>query len=130
MLLGNKTEAFFDIWSFEHLMTGIILAFILNKAFLNKRSNLILFLALSFLWEFIEYYLERGLFGIKIQNWFAGNEYWGNRLIGDNLVMLLGYIIYTRYPKSIFYAVLLSLTFLCFHLFLPSSMALQEILFK
>ena len=129
MLIGNKTIAFFDIWSFEHLMVGIVLAFILNQIFPNKKNNLILFLLISCFWECLEHYLEEGLLGTKIQNWFAGTEYWGNRLIADNLVMVMGYLIYNKYPKSIYIALILSGIFLVLHLCYPSSMDIQNILF-
>ena len=129
MLFGNKMEAFFDIWSIEHLMMGIILAFILNKFFSNKKENLLWLLLISFCWECCEHYLEEGLLGIKIQNWFAGTEYWGNRLIGDNLVLVLGYCIYKKYPKSIYFSVFLSVIFLLLHIYCSSSMDIQKNLF-
>ena len=111
MLFGDKTEAFFDIWSIEHFMTGIILAFILNKIFPNKKSNFILLLAVSFLWELLEYHLERGELGSKVQNWLSGTEYWGNRLIGDNFVVMMGYFCYNKYPKSVYFTFLFSAIF-------------------
>ena len=130
MLIGDKTVAFFDIWSIEHLMVGIILTFILNKTFPNKKVNLILLLLLiSGFWECSEHYLEEGLLGPKIQDWFAGIEHWGNRLIGDNLVMAMGYLIYNKYPKSIYLAGIFSFVFFLFHLCCPSSMDIQNILF-
>ena len=130
MLIGDKTVAFFDIWSLEHLMAGIILAFILNRIFPNKKVNILLLLLISLLWECLEHYLEEGLLGVKIKNWFAGIEYWGNRLIGDNLVVLLGYLIYNKYPKSIYISLIISGCFLALHLFFPSSMDIQTILFN
>lgn len=130
MIFGDKTVAFFDIWSIEHLMVGIILAFILNLIFPNKRTNIVLLLLFSCFWECLEHYLEEGLLGEKIQNWLAGIEYWGNRLIGDNLVMLIGCLIYNKYPKSIYISLILSGCFLALHLCYPSSMDIQKTLFK
>ena len=129
MFFGDKTVAFFDIWSIEHLMTGVFCAFVLNKVFPNKKSNLILLLVISCFWECLEHYLEEGLLGVKIKNWFSGTEYWGNRLFGDNLVIVLGYFIYNKYPKSIYYALVFSVVFLLLHLCYPSSMDIQRILF-
>ena len=129
MLIGDKTVAFFDIWSIEHLMMGIILSFVLNKIWTSQRENLICLLLISCLWECIEHYLEEGLLGAKIQNWFAGTEYWGNRLIGDNLIVVIGYLIYNKYPKSIYLAGIFSFTFFLFHLCCHSSMDIQNILF-
>lgn len=130
MLIGEKTIAFFDIWSLEHLMTGIILAFILNRICSNKKVNILFLLLISLLWECLEHYLEEGLLGVKIQNWFAGIEYWGNRLIGDNLVMIIGGLIYNKYPKSVYFAGVLSVVFFVLHLFFPSSMDIQNLFFK
>ena len=80
-------------------------------------------------WESLEYYLEGGLLGAKIQNWLAGTEYWGNRLIGDNLAIVLGYFIYNKYPRSFYFSLVLSIVFLLLHLCYPSSMDIQKILF-
>lgn len=129
MLFGDKTVALFDIWSIEHLMVGIVLAFVLNKFASNKKENLLWLLLISVFWECCEHYFEEGLLGGKIQNWFAGTEYWANRLIGDNLVLILGYFIYKKYPKSIYFALVLSGIFLLLHLCYPSSMDIQKIAF-
>ena len=129
MLFGDKTSAVFDIWSIEHLINGIILTFILNKIFLDRKYTFVFLLLISCFWECLEHYLEEGLCGSKIQNWFAGTEYWGNRLFGDNLMVILAYFIYNRYPKSIYFSFILSAFFLLLHLFCPSSMDIQKILF-
>ena len=127
--IGDKTVAVFDIWSIEHLMMGVILSYAINKISSNRKVNLLVLLLISFFWECVEHYLEEGLLGFKIQNWMAGTEYWGNRLIGDNLLMILGYLIYEKYPKSIFFAFILFGIFLILHLCCLSSMDIQKIYF-
>ena len=128
MIFGDKTSAIFDIWSVEHLLTGIILAFILAKLLPNKKSIFLLLLLVSCFWECLEHYLEEGLMGQKIQTWFAGTEYWGNRLFGDNLMIILGYVLYRKYPKTAYIAFVLVGIFLTIHLMFPSSMDLQKII--
>ena len=128
MIFGDKTTAIFDIWSVEHLFTGIILAWLISKISHTPKSNLPVLLLISCFWECLEHYLETGLWGITVQHWFAGVEYWGNRLIGDNLTVFFGYFIYKKYPKTIYFAFGISLIFFCSHLFFPSSMDIQKFL--
>lgn len=129
MLFGDKSEAIFDIWSCEHILTGIMLTYLLTFLFPRKKSNLEMLLILSLTWECIEHYLEEGLLGNTIKNWFAGTEYWANRIIGDNCMMILGYFIYIKWKKCIYIALFLGSLFLYFHLTSTSSMDIQKFLF-
>ena len=129
MLFGDKTNAIFDIWSFEHFLNGIVLAFILKKIF-KKNSKIEIVLLISFIWECLEHYLEEGLLGSSVKNWFAGEEYWGNRLIGDGFLVMMGYIVYNKYNKTAYVATILTIIFFITHLFFPSSMDIQKYLFN
>lgn len=129
MLFGDKTTAIFDIWSLEHFLCGIILSFFIKSTSSELKFNLAVLLLISCFWECLEHYLEEGLLGVTIQNWFSGTEYWANRLIGDNLMIIAGLFTHIRYPKSIYFACILWLMFLLLHLYSTSSMYIQELLF-
>ena len=70
---GWKTEALFDVWSFEHLIMGIGLAeiapFVRRWLFRHHpappadaalRVEFVIALTFCFAWEMIEHYLEAG----------------------------------------------------------------------
>jgi hypothetical protein len=85
---------------------------------------------IAFMWEAVEHYLETGLLGFKVEYWFQGVEFWGNRLLADPLLLLFGYWIAKRYPKYVLPARILSAIWLVVHIFLfPDSMYLQRVLF-
>lgn len=134
---GHKTDAFLDVWSIEHLVMGISIGsmcLILKRfnffkcsdsEFLNK---VIIVLLVSFAWETLEHYLETGLAGVTVQEWFAGVEHWSNRLISDHLMVILGLMIYTVYPILLWPARAFSVIWLFVHIFIfPHSMYLHEL---
>lgn len=144
LLFGLKTVALFDIWSIEHVLSGISVGAAIRKRnrkelgrFLGsdhtERSryfDYIGVLCLAFAWETLEHYLETGLLGSGVEMWFQGVEFWANRLITDPLLLLVGYAIARRWPVVIWPARALSLAWLLGHIFLlPDSMALQRLLF-
>ena len=143
MIWGLKTLAFFDIWTLEHLLSGISIgAFsiqINNKLFknnfdLNRKDintsyfDLILVLLFAYIWETAEHYLETGLAGYKVKFWFQGVEFWANRFISDPLITVVGYYISKKYLFLVNPARFLSLLWLLIHVFIfPHSMYLHEI---
>lgn len=143
LLFGQKTLALFDIWSIEHLLSGMSfggLVVLLNSKFnqtkcdnkLSKtailRLDIITLLFLAFLWETIEIYLELGAAGPAVKYWFYGVEHPSNRLISDPALMLLGYYIVRKTPQLIIPARYMSLIWLSVHIFIfPHSMYLHEI---
>ena len=143
MIWGLKTSSFFDIWSFEHLLSGISIgAFSLyvNKRMFIKISgnnqkeintsyfDIIFVLFIAYAWETIEHYLENGLMGEAIMYWFQGVEFWANRLISDPLLTVIGYYISKKYSFFVTPARIISLLWLLVHIFLfPHSMYLHEI---
>ena len=143
MIWGLKTLSFFDIWSFEHLLSGISIgAFSLyvNKRMFIKISgnnqkeintsyfDIIFVLFIAYAWETIEHYLENGLMGEAIMYWFQGVEFWANRLISDPLLTIIGYYISKKYSFFVTPARIISLLWLLVHIFLfPHSMYLHEI---
>ena len=112
VLWGHKTIAMFDLWTLQHIASGIAMAFvaglivkkIAQRYEINAVSQqiilLLMVLAASLLWECVEHYLEsgavRGEIGLRISHWFQGVEHWTNRIIGDTLAVLLGWYLYTK----------------------------------
>ena len=149
---GVKTEAIFDVWTFEHILTGLSVGSIV--IFNNKKSlgtllsnakdkilhskqvdyikykyDIIFVMMIAYIWETVEHYLETGLGGEWLEYWFQGVEYWPNRLISDPLMLVLGYLIVKKYNWIATPARILSLIWIIVHLFVfPHSMYLHEIL--
>jgi hypothetical protein len=144
MIIGDKTLAWFDIWSIEHFISGatlgsIILIFLRkvlneNLVVFEKRSTLGLYLILifgcSYVWEAVEHYLEEGLLNASVTFWFHGVEFWGNRLITDPILVALGSFVYLRWPRIGTFAYIFSTSWVFVHvLVFPHCMYLQELLF-
>ena len=133
---GHKTDSFLDVWSIEHLFMGIgigSICFGISK-FMNRdkpeqvvQSAFLLAFCLSFFWEMIEHYLETGLAGNVVQQWFAGVEHWSNRLISDHIMVLAGLLIYQSCQFLLWPARIFSLAWLYIHIFVfPDSMHLHS----
>jgi len=151
-ILGLKTQAIFDVWSFEHFFTGASIGvgvMLHNNKHLGKlitaikegifhkkqisllkyRYDFILLLFLAYLWETLEHYLETGLAGGWVEYWFQGIEFWPNRLIADPLMLILGYLFVKKYPKFVWPARVFIVVWLILHILVfPHSMYLHEIL--
>ena len=143
MIWGFKTIAIFDVWTFEHLLSGISIGALAaaynNKIFKNKVDissrdiktryfDLILVLLAAYSWETVEHYLEVGLLGDVVAYWFQGVEFWPNRILSDPLITVVGYYIAKGNPKLVIPARIMSLIWLLVHvLIFPHSMYLHEI---
>lgn len=140
-LWGLKTESWFDVWSIEHLLTGISLgglSILLHQWRGKKLCNAdlscsqqyqetIFVLLVAFVWEALEHYLETGLLGERVTYWFQGVEFFGNRLITDPLLMLAGLYIARRYSWMTLPARAIGLIWLSVHVFIfEHSMVLHE----
>jgi len=145
LIWGHKTEAMFDLWSLEHFANGICVAayavlitgIILKESELEpaprKIINFIVVLTLSLFWECVEHYIEAGVLpgaaGARVTYWFQGVEHWSNRIIGDTLMVMLGWYVYTKKKALAFPAKVFSLVWLLLHIFIfPDSMYLQRLL--
>jgi hypothetical protein len=140
-LWGHKTVALFDVWSIEHVLAGLSIGALVIKArafvllggepmqrLVNVRVDLLGVLFLSYLWETVEHYLEEGLAGDAVAFWFAGVEMWGNRLLTDPLMVVLGYLVVARHPRLVWPARVLSAVWVIVHVFVfPHSMYLHEL---
>jgi len=148
---GYKTVAIFDVWTIEHILTGISVGTGViihnNKSlgelfsrlaeniihpqrinFLKYKYDIYLLLFIAYLWETLEHYLETGLAGGAVEYWFQGVEYWPNRLIADPLMLILGYWLAKKLPNIVWPARIISLAWLALHIFVfPHSMYLHEI---
>lgn len=143
IIWGLKTHALMDVWTIEHVLSGLSVGHAVkkknHKVFKTKLNideslistrhfDLLGVLFLAYLWEAIEHYLEVGLAGAKVEYWFQGVEMWGNRLIFDPLMLVIGYLIAKKYPKLVIPARILSALWLIIHIFVfPDSMYLHEI---
>lgn len=139
---GVKTSAMMDVWTIEHILSGLSIGLIVSKQNIKvfnkigvdlkqittKHFDLVGVLFAAFIWETLEHYLETGLAGNAVQYWFQGVEYWPNRLIFDPLMLIIGYLIVKKNPKLVVYARALSVVWLFVHIFIfPHSMYLHEL---
>jgi len=140
ILWGMKTQAIFDVWTIEHVLSGVSVGHAVRKR--NHRAfckilgadhqhhswyfSLTGVLFVAYAWETVEHYLEAGLMGPAVTYWFQGVEFWPNRLIADPLMLVIGYAIDKRWPSLVLPARFVSLAWLCVHIFVfPHSMYLQ-----
>ncbi len=142
VLFGEKTIAWFDVWSIEHLIAGISaysIACIVSR-FINTRQQTtlhaertityLLLMLSAFMWETTEHYFEAGDIGTHaITYWFHGVEFWGNRMVTDPLLVFAGGWLGATFHWLIWPARLFSLLWLIIHIgFFPHSMYLHTLL--
>ena len=144
ILWGLKTIAFLDVWTLEHILSGISVGSLVKKKHkksllphifekkqdaILKYADIMVVLLVAFAWEALEHYLEMGIAGDRVAYWFQGVEHWSNRLISDPLMLVLGYMIAKKYPKVVLPARIFSIIWLVVHVFIfPHSMYLHELL--
>lgn len=136
IIFGLKTQSIFDIWTIQHLLCGIGSGILIKKCIYKIpkktwRLDMIFVIIIVYLWEIIEYFLETGLLGKNIANWFSGVEFWPNRFIADPCIFIVGYIISKKWPKLIWPAIFICLIYLIINIFIfPNSMYLQNLLLQ
>ncbi len=143
ILWGLKTTSAFDVWSIEHVLSGISVGTVYKKRTAKNierigkhlhanhpaviRLELIGVLFIAYLWEAFEHYFEQGLLGARVAYWFQGTEFWMNRLITDPLMLVVGYYFAKRYPVLVMPARFFSIFWTLIHVFVfPHSMYLQQ----
>ncbi|MHC4600847.1 MAG: hypothetical protein ACYS47_17790 [Planctomycetota bacterium] len=148
---GLKTVAVCDAWTFEHFVAGVSIGSVVCKhhkrifddvfvpteaaaydlektTALRNRCNLVLLLLVAYSWETLEHYLEAGLAGRLVEDWFQGVEFWGNRMIADPLMLVLGCLSANRIPWLVWPARCVTALWLFFHIVVfPHSMHLHYI---
>jgi hypothetical protein len=98
---------------------------------LKTKISFLLVLMIALLWENLEHYIELGLFGKNIAYWFQGVEHWSNRLISDNVLVLLGWYIHSKKNKIVWFARIFSAVWIFFHVVVfPHSMFLHMLFEK
>jgi len=136
-LWGLKTVALFDVWSFVHFLSGASIGNIAHKHTKKRHPDchsrthikltLTTLIAIAYLWEIIEFYLEAGSSQV-IQNWFYGVEFLPNRLISDPLVFVAGFFVVKSFPRLVLPARVFNVLWLLIHVFVfPHSMYLHTI---
>ena len=126
LFFGDKQVATFDLWSFQHLWSGIIITFIFKK----RHNPLLITMTLTYLWEALEWWMESGGLGVVVASWKAGHEHWTNRLIGDPGMMAIGLTLYRQQPKVIYPTICLSIVWLIVNIIAPNCMSVQQSLIK
>src|SRR5690349_3208542 len=116
MIFGPKTDAWLDVWSLEHFVSGMAIstlcAVLADRLFLRglqdiptvakTRGYMITILLVEYMWEVVEFYMEAGYTHVAaITYWFQGVEFWGNRLVADPLITWAGGIIGLHHPKLV-----------------------------
>lgn len=142
LLFGAKTSALMDIWTIEHVLSGMSVGHAVRRfnqvryqrlpgfeaaRITTVHFDLVALLLVAFAWEAVEHYLETGLAGASVAHWFRGVEYWGNRLLFDPLAMLAGYALVRWRACWVTPARLASIVWLGLHVgVFPDSMYLQD----
>lgn len=123
MFFGDKTVATFDLWSCQHLLSGIIFGALLRGR--TSRPTLFLLIA-AYGWEALEWSMESGWMGTTVAHWKAGHEHWSNRLLSDPLVAIIGMKLSLRFRWLIWVAVPGTIIWCLANLLAPDCMAVQQ----
>lgn len=118
---GFKDVAVFDVWTFEHVASGMVIssfAISQRKWFFHPIA---LTLLISFGWEMVEHYIETQSYPL-LMDWFAGTEHWANRIVADQLAVLIGFTLVKAFPEKLFWARMFSFVFVLGHIVLGTSM--------
>ncbi len=130
LIFGDREDAIFDLWSFQHLASGIIIGSLLvgffKKMDLAKLSLIIFAVALS--WEALELSMENGCFGTAIAVWKKGYEHWGNRFLGDIPLVIIGGMLSVKYKNLWKVLVIPVILWLIVNIASPNSMYIQQTL--
>lgn len=125
-IFGNKVTAVLDVWTVEHVLSGMSCGHLVRTHV--PRDAILLLLLGAFAWECLEHYLETGLCGAAVAAWFHGVEFWLNRCVADPAAILCGFWIIRKCPALAWPARVLSLAWLAGHIvFMPHSMYLHEL---
>lgn len=91
-LWGLKTNSLFDFWVIPHILSGVIIGYLIPRLNNNLKGRHIItsVLIIAYLWEIIEYFSEVGLFSTRLMNWFYGVELLPNRLLVDPSADIIG----------------------------------------
>lgn len=125
---GDKTDSMFDVWFLQHILSGMILSFMLKNYRYTRKYSLLIVITAAYSWEFVEFFLETDSHAI-VMNWMAGLEHPVNRFAIDPIAGILGYILINRFSGWIYLCLALNFCFAVLHLLLGDSMAIQQFLY-
>ncbi|MEA1929668.1 MAG: hypothetical protein U9M92_02180 [Patescibacteria group bacterium] len=130
-LLGNRNVAIFDLWSIQHFLSGIIIAALLAKFFVKSKSlaigeYILVILIIAMSWEAMELAMEKGVVGQIVSHWKDNHEHWGNRLIGDLLMVVLGGLLGRKYSWTWKIATIPAALWLILNAISPTNIFIQE----
>lgn len=133
MLIGDRSEAMFDLWSFQHFCSGILigslLAYVGVASKLTRQRFVLLILVIALSWEVTELAMESGLFGQAVAHWKRGFEHWSNRFIGDPGLVILGGLLARRFKSAWKWVLVPVSVWLVANIASPDSMSIQQLLF-
>ena len=131
-LFGDKQISMLDLWSFQHLMSGVLIGATLRWLAPDFSASKLRFISavmlLSYGWEALELQLELGTFGHCISEWKVGFEHWSNRLVGDPLLGIIGALIARRYRQAWKFVLIPAAFWLAINVLSPTSMEIQKII--
>ncbi|MDP2586352.1 MAG: hypothetical protein Q8P32_01070 [Candidatus Komeilibacteria bacterium] len=129
IIWGDQTEAIFDLWSFQHILSGILISLIASALLPSRISRgkfLLVILLVALSWEAVELALEIGFFGQTALQWKHGYEHWGNRMIGDPAMVMLGSVIAPKLKSFWRWILVLAAIWLFGNIAAPNSMVIQN----
>lgn len=135
-LFGHKTKAMFDLWSFQHILAGIVFGRIVcllvedRKEYPRDRTVYLAMFFLTIFWEWTETLMETGSFGIGIFKWKDGVEHWTNRFIADPALVLFGMYLFRKYRKYFWSALAISSLWLFINSYMPNCNSIQNYLLQ
>jgi hypothetical protein len=132
LVVGDRTQAMFDLWSLQHFCGGILIGALLVR-FQPLPSGWRVFAlavgAIALSWEAIELAMEAGVFGAGVSRWKDGYEHWSNRLVGDPLLVVCGALVARRFAYAWKIAMAPASVWLLINVASPSSMYIQRLIF-
>lgn len=131
--VGDRSDAIFDLWSIQHFLSGILVGSILAYVRIDLSASwhgfaLRMFI-FAFIWEAAELTMEAGWLGTSVAAWKKGYEHWGNRFIGDLLMVTLGGLLAGKYRNAWKWALMPAAVWFIGNVLSPHSMWVQEYLF-
>lgn len=131
-VIGDRTQAMFDLWSLQHFCGGILIGALLAR-FRPLPSGWRAFAlavgAIALSWEAAELAMEAGVFGAGVSRWKDGFEHWSNRLVGDPLLVVCGALVARRFAYAWKIAMAPASVWLLVNVASPSSMYIQRLIF-
>ena len=130
-LIGDRTVALFDLWSAQHFCAGILAGAVVCRVSpsLDPLRFALLAVCLALAWEAAELAMEAGWLGPAVSAWKDGFEHWGNRFVGDPLMVLSGALVARRFGRAWMIVLAPAGLWLAVNVTAPSSMSIQRLLF-